>query len=238
MIYLMHGSATEKARTKTRDLTDALRKKKPDATYFRVTSANYFETPLSFLAAGQGLFESKYVVFFDNIFESKDIKEEVLGSLKEIKESDNIFIFLEGELDKKTLDKIEKYAAKVQEFEATASKKKNDYNPFALSDAILTKDKKSLWMLLIEAKKRGGAPEETHGIIWWQVKAMKMARISKEVSETDLSPFVYSKAKRAEKNFSDQEIDSSLFSLVSMYHEAHRGNVDLWDELEKWALKI
>jgi DNA polymerase III delta subunit len=237
MLYVMHGTGYEKARSRTRDLTDALQKKKPDVVFFRVTNLNYAENPLSFLVAGQGLFESKYIVLLDNLFESKDIKEEIVGALKEIKASDNIFILLEKEIDKKTLDKLEKHSEKVQEFSSSEAKKRNDYNPFAISDAILNRDKKSLWMIILDAKKRGGAPEETHGIIWWQVKAMKLARETPDAKDADLSPFVYAKAKKVEKNFSDEEINKMAFDLVAMYHEAHRGAVDLWDELEKWGLK-
>ena len=61
MIYLMHGSDYEKSRDKTRSLTDALKTKRPDALFYRITSQNYKENPLSSLVAGQGLFESKYI---------------------------------------------------------------------------------------------------------------------------------------------------------------------------------
>ena len=98
MIYLMHGTAYEKARTKARELTDTLQKKKPDALFYRVTSLNFFEQSLELLVSGQGLFSSKYIVLLDNVFDSKEIKEEVIGVLKEIAESENVFIFLEKEI--------------------------------------------------------------------------------------------------------------------------------------------
>ena len=238
MIYLMHGSNTEKARDKTRALTDALRTKKPDALFYRITSQNYAENPLAFLVAGQGLFASKYIVFFDNVFESKEIKEEIMDALAEVKSSENIFIFLERELDKKTLDKLTKYAEKVQEFTAAALAKKKKYNLFAISDALLSKDKKRLWMLLMEAKKKGNAAEEIHGIIWWQVKALKLAADSRAAKEADLSPFVFSKAKAASAEFSSGEIAAMMSALVKMYHDAHRGEGDLWVEMERWGLSL
>ena len=238
MIYLMHGTAHEKARTKARELTDTLRAKKPDALFYRITPLNFTEQPLEFLVVGQGLFASKYIVLLDNVFESKDFKEEVVGALKEIAESENVFIFLEKEIDKKTLEKLEKHATKTQVFNTTEIKKKPEFNAFALSDAFLARDKKRLWEILLETKKRGGAPEETHGLLWWQVKALAVATQSKTADEADLSPFVFSKAKRAEKIFGEEEINSMLFSLVTMYHEAHRGNVDLWIEMEKWILQL
>jgi DNA polymerase III delta subunit len=238
MIYLMHGSHHEKARDKARALTDALKARRPDALFYRITTENYEENPIASLIAQQGLFESKYIVFYDNVFESKEIKEEILGALPEIKESDNIFMFLEKELDKKSVEKITKHAEKVQEFTATEPKKKKEYNPFAISDALLTKDKKKLWMILMEAKKKGNAAEEIHGIIWWQVKALKLASVAKDAKEADLSPYVFSKTKAAAHNFSHEQIGGMLFDLVTMYHEAHRGEADLWVEIERWGLRM
>ena len=234
----MHGNEIEKARTKTRDLTDALRKKRPDALFYRITSQSFEEQPLEFLVAGQGLFESKYIVFYDNLFESKEIKEKVVDALEEIAASENVFIFLEKELDKKTLTKFQKHATKIQNFEETKKKEKVAFNPFGISDALVSRDKKRLWMLLLEAKKKGSAAEEIHGIIWWQVKSLKLAIDSKDAAESGLSPFVFSKAKAGVKNFDEKELATLAHELVTMYHDAHRGTVDLWNEMEKLVLKV
>lgn len=234
----MHGTDHKKARDKTRALTDALQKKKPDALFYRITTQNYAENPIESLVSGQGLFESKYIVFYDNIFESKEIKEKITGALADIKKSDNIFIFLEKEIDKKTLDKMTKCAEKVQEFTASETKTKKEYNPFAISDALHARDKKRLWMLLLEAKKKGNAAEEIHGIIWWQVKVLKLVSISRDAKEADLSPFVFSKAKVAAGNFSEEQIVGMLSDLVAMYHDAHRGEKDFWVEMERWVLGL
>ena len=59
-----------------------------------------------------------------------------------------------------------------------------------------------------------------------------------DLSGIELSPFVFSKAKSASKGFSDKQIDGILFDLVSMYHDAHRGEKDLWMEMERWGLRI
>jgi len=206
--------------------------------FYRITSQNYAENPLESLVAGQGLFASKYIVFYDSIFESKDIKEEVVGALAEIKASENIFIFLEKGLDKKTLEKFSKYAEKVQEYDETEKAKKKEYNPFAISDALLSKDKKQLWMLLMEAKKKGNAAEEIHGIIWWQIKVLKLSMGAKDAKEAELSPFVFSKAKAASGDFTVRQTDAMLSDLVTMYHDAHRGEKDLWVEMERWGLAL
>lgn len=238
MIYAVYGSEYEKARLKARELVSALQKKKPDALLYRITSLDFSEHSLPDLVGGQGLFESKYIVFFDSLFESKEIKTEVVSVLSEIAASDNVFIFLEKELDKKTLGEIEKHSAKVQVFDKAKKEDKKEFNVFALSDALLSRDKKKLWALLMEAKKKGGAPEEIHGTLWWQIKSLQIARVSKTAEEAELSPFVFSKAKRAEKMFSDIEMTKIMKDFVEMYHDAHRGIVNLWGEMEKWVLKL
>ena len=63
-----------------------------------------------------GLFENKYIIFLDKIFENEEIKEFILDKIKNIAESDNIFILLEEKVDKKTLTKIEKHAQKYRSF--------------------------------------------------------------------------------------------------------------------------
>jgi DNA polymerase III delta subunit len=234
----MHGNEIEKARTKTRDLTNALRSKRPDAFFYRITSQSFGEQPLEFLVAGQGLFESKYIVFYDNVLESREIKDQILEALEEIASSDNVFIFLEKDLDKKILEKLGKHATKIQAFEKVQTKQKQAYNPFGVSDAFAGRDKKRLWTLLLEAKKQGGAPEEIHGVLWWQVKALALAQQTNSAVEAGLSSFVFSKAKAAAKSFSQKELSVFSYDLVTMYHEAHRGGVDLWSEMEKLALRV
>ncbi len=238
MIYFIYGNEYEKARLKARELTESLQKKRPDAVFFRISSLDYAEHSLADLVAGQGLFESKYVVFFDNLFEAKEIKEEVIRNLKDIAGSENVFIFLEKELDKKTLDVVEKHAQKVQLIEQLKEKKKSEYNPFALSDAFVARDKKRLWMLLIEAKGRGSVAEEVHGMLWWQVKSMALVAQARDAAEAGISPFVFTKTKSALKSYSESEIKGMLFRLASMYHDAHRGIIDFWNEMERWVLEI
>ncbi len=245
MIYFLYGNEHEKARLKARELTETLQKKKPDAVFFRINALNFKDNSLDGLVSGQGLFESKYIVFFDNLFESKEVKEMVVGYIKEITASDNVFIFLEKEVDKKTLTIFEKYSTKIQAFESEKEKKKSDYNPFALSDAFNSKDKKKTWALLLEAKRRGGAPEEVHGLLWWQVKTLATVSKTKDDAEAlllsgqaGISPFVFTKSKQALRFYTESEINTMLFNLVTMYHEAHRGTVDLWNEMEKWILRL
>src|SRR6185369_9649773 len=100
MIYFYQGEDITKGREKANALVDSLQKKKPDASVFRMNSENFDIARLSEYVESQGLFSNKYIVFLDRLSEDKNIKEEFIDKLKEIQESENIFIILEGKLDK------------------------------------------------------------------------------------------------------------------------------------------
>lgn len=217
MIYFLHGTNIEKGRSKAHDLVTSLQKKKPDASFFKMSAENWNEAELQEYALGQGLFESKYIIFLDRVCEDKKIKEDFLEHIKVLAESANIFIILEGKLDKATIGKIEKKSEKTQEFIAP-EKKKEDYNAFALADAVGRRDRKNAWMLYREAIDRGEAAEALHGMMFWKVKTMLM----------NSYPGAYSK----------DELYSLADRLVTTYHDSRRGVHELETGVEALILGL
>ena len=116
MIYFYYGTDIDSARKKANVTIDSLLAKKPDATLIKMAQEDLQEGRITELAGGQALFSEKYIVFFYKTFENKENKEIILKHIKEIGTSENIFIFVEGKMDKAGLAKIEKSAEKVQEF--------------------------------------------------------------------------------------------------------------------------
>ena len=242
MIYLLYGSDTEKARTKLHELVAGLIKKKPDASHTVLSDESFSENILEEYMGGAGLFSQKMIVEALNVFRNKDAKEIIVKKLKEIKESENIFVFLEGELDKKTLEKFEKNSEKIQEFAEARPRgeasPRLEFNIFSLTDTLGRRDKKNLWVLYTKAKMEEKADEEIHGILFWQVKSMLVASKSKSASEAGLKPFVYDKSRQMASNFKAGELEKTSMKLVSMYHDAHRGICDFSDALEKFILEL
>jgi DNA polymerase III delta subunit len=244
VIYLIHGSDFEKARAKMRELRDALAAKKPDATQVRIDSESFSLARLAELAASAGLFEDRSIVTVDRVCVDKDAKAALVGLLDDLKASPNIFILLEGELDKTTLAKIEKRAEKIQEFsEAKPTAKsgksgKGENNFFALADALGRRDRKELWVLYRKAINAGAVPEELHGILFWQVKSTILAKESASAAEAGLNPFVYKKASAFAGSFTAEELTVLSSNLVSMYHDAHRGIVDFETALELFVVEL
>src|SRR4051812_12222083 len=132
MIYLLYGNDTDKARSKLHDLVQSLLKKKPDATHRRMNDETFNESELDELISSLGLFSSKSITEFDMVFRKKEAKETLMERLPDIAASENVFVFLEGELLKKDLTRFEKYSEKVQEFSVATQAAKKDFNVFSL----------------------------------------------------------------------------------------------------------
>src|SRR6185369_6541690 len=238
MLYVLHGTDVEKAREKSHALFDALKAKKPDAAAGTITMEDITLDKLDELTQSQGLFENKQIILMDRTLENKDVREVMLEKIDAIAESPNIFIIFEGKLTKEVLKKLEKRAEKITEYEATEGPAKKEGSFFALADALGSRNRAELWVLLREALDADAAPEEIHGILFWQAKSLALAAKTGSAAEAGLNPFIYGKAKRYVSNFKTGEIDALLSKLVHMYHRAHRGQASFEIELEKLALDI
>ncbi len=244
MIYFYYGTDAESARKKARATADSLLAKKPDAAFVKIGDEEISSAKLEELSKGQALFLSKFIIYFYRTFENKGNKEIIMKYVKEIGASENIFIFAEGKMDKASLSKIEKYAEKAEEFSKpekskerkTAAEGKISFFEFA--DAFGRKDKKNLWVMFQDALAEDMAAEEIHSMLFWEMKNLLLAKSSKSAAEAGMSPFPYQKAKGYLKNFKDGELERVSLKLVSMYHEAHRGNADFLAGLEKLILEL
>ena len=163
MLYVIYGTDTHKARKKLHELLDLAEKKRPGAEIFKITSENWGEAQFDELLVSRGLFEQKYTVVLDNLFEKKDIKDYVMDRLEEVAGSEQIFLILDGKIDAPSLKALEKHAKQVQGF-AKAESSKPAYNIFSITDGLLQKDKKRLWVSYLDFLRKGAAPEEIHGI--------------------------------------------------------------------------
>jgi len=239
MLYVLHGRDTQRGREKLGSLLESLYKKKPDASVIRVDDEQFDALALDELISGQGLFERKQIIVFDNVFRNTVAMEVVSQSLKDIASSQNIFILFEEMLDKKILSKFQKHAEKIQEFDKKDSEvAKKSFDIFSLTDAFGKRDKKKLWVLYQKARIHNVSNEEVHGILFWQIKSMLLARSAPNAKEAGLNPFVYKKAIAFQSNYSDAELKALSAALISIYHDARRGIHDLGISLERFVLDM
>ncbi len=218
MIYFYYGSDRQAIQKKSRAAFDNLQQKKPDASFVSFDSDSLTLADLEALVGSQGLFEHKIVAKLADILANKEIADDVLKMLPKMKETENIIVWSESELLKAPLEKIKKNAEKVTLLDAGAKSAKKDFNVFALSDALAARDRKKLWALLVEAFKKGNAPEAIHGTLWWKLKTIAISG--------------------ARNKWPEKDLDDALSAFVDMYHKAHRGESDFEVSLEKFALGV
>ena len=249
MIYFYYGNDRVKAREKAHEVWEVMKKKRPGAEFFRVTSETWDQAVFEGYCSGMGLFEKKFIVFADNLFDKPEAKDFVLSSLQNIAQSENGFVFLEAKLDAPTVKKVEKCATKIEKFEQKDKGRKfsvdgggslslGDFNIFSLGDAFGQRNKKILWTLFQNALDRGISSEEINGILFWQTKSIILAKKGTSPAETGLAPFVFSKSKRYAENFTQEELNKFSRNFISVYHDAHRGVRDFETALEMLILGI
>jgi DNA polymerase III delta subunit len=240
MLYLYYGTDQEQARMRLRSAIERLRTRAPDASYARITPEEAERLDMPDLLGGQGLFYRKRIVVFDGILENTSVREVIMEQLPNMAASEHIFFILEGTLIAPTVKKLEKYAAKVQAYNPSISGQgaAKQYSPFALSDALLTRDSRALWISYCRARVAGHAPESLLGTLFWGAKTLALAARSESPEEAGLKPFVFSKAKRGLKHYRVEEVDALVKNLAILPHEARRTGEGLEYALERFVLGI
>lgn len=236
MIYFLYGTDSNRARTKLHELLELAEKKRPNSELFKITTENWSESQFDELLVSQGLFESKYTVVLDNLFEKKDYKIYIMDKLENMRDSEQIFLVLEGIIDAASLKKIEKFSKQAQEFVKKEDKKQN-LNIFFITEGLVQKDKKKLWISYIDLLSKGAGPEEIHGILFWQVKNMLLSSLSGSQIDTSLSPFVYKNALTGARKYRTEELKEMSSQLVGMTHKVRQGEGELEIMMEKWILE-
>ncbi len=237
MIYLFTGTDSKKSFEKASQLFVNLKEKKPEATFLSFDEEEISLSILDELISSQGLFSKKIVAYLKCPLERADINKEILKKIKLLKESENIFVWVEKELnaseEKVLTENSEKHLVSTGK-----QKEKEDFNIFALTEAFGRKDKFKLWTLILDAYTKGKSAEEIQGVLFWQAKSIALSKNENTAEGAGLKPFSFTKAKQFGNNFSDEEINTALKKLVEIYHEAHLGRVNFEMALEEFALSL
>ncbi|MCA9363332.1 hypothetical protein KC851_03350 [Candidatus Kaiserbacteria bacterium] len=224
-------------RKRVRDAADSYIDKNfpTDGTLTTIEGAEYELGMLNDALGATSLFGGVEWFVVDTPAANKDCVEEVKEALAAMAESPNTFIILEESLLAAAKKTYTQHATEITEFKTD----KTDYfNAFSLAEALAQKDKRKLWVLLQEAKLSGMREEEIIGIIWWQLKSLRLAANTKTAKEAGMKDFPYNKAKRALSKFSNERIEELSQSLLTLYHDGHAGVRYLDIALERWVLKV
>lgn len=236
MLYFIYGNI-QKASAKGSELIEKMLAKRPDSEVFNISGDEWSGRQVEEWLSSHTLFCPKYIVRMSRLFEDEEVGKEALKKLKEFQESDHVFIWIEGDVKKKELEKIEKVSEKVQCFAEVKKSAPREMDIFEVADALGERNAKKLWILCLEKMKKY-SPEEVHGTLWWQIKSMAIAIKAKDAKESGLKPYVYNKAKNYAKNYSPEELENLLDIFYEIYHEARTAGADLETRLEKVCLSI
>ena len=233
MLKVFYGNDTVKVREAALSFIDGELEK--EASLETIDADNYEPGVFADAAGGVSLFGGETLYLIDTPSTDKEMYEDVVDKLETFAASDHTFVIIEGSLLAPEKKKFAKHAKSLEEFKASAGER---FNTFALADALSRKDKKSLWLLLHEARLSGIALEEIVGVLWWQLKTLRLAALTQSASEAGLKPFPYQKAKRSLSKFKENELENLSRSLLSLQHDSRLGLNELDVALERWVLRV
>lgn len=233
MLQVFYGTDQITVRQKAHAALDlALGEEK---VFTRIEADSYEPGLLTAISSTASLFSPRLVYLLESPSADSIFWEDFLKTVDGLGESLHVFIVIEQTLlaaDKKS---IAKHASVVEEYKKVAGQ---SFNPFVLAEALSTKDKRSLWLLLQEAKRNGSSAEEIIGMLWWQLKAIRLAGATRTHEEAGMKEYPYKKAKSALRVFPLPLVEEKSRTLLSLYHEGHKGRRDIDIALEEWVLML
>jgi DNA polymerase III delta subunit len=204
-------------------------------TYHTIDTDNFEPGMVADAVGATSLFGETEWYLIDEPSQDEEFGAEVERSLEMLGDSPNQFVIIEAKLTASKRKLYEQYASDSKELSVEKTTK---LNPFQMAEALAQKDKRRLWVLLQEAKMSGMREEEIIGILWWQLKTLRLATITSTAQEAGMKDFPYNKAKQALGKFNRGEIEALSSSLLKVYHDGHAGVRPIDLGLERWALTI
>ncbi len=233
MLLVYYGDDVMKVRTEALKKANSLLSGDGEVVF--VSHENASTEMLRDIPNSASLFRPHEVFILDTLSDDEILFETLIELLSVLQDSRNQCIIIERTLTPKQQKLFTEHAEKVEQFLGNGKKA---FNVFGLSDALCARDKKTLWILLQEATREGKTSEELIGTIFWQLKILRLAEITKNATEADQKSFVYDKAKRALSKYKQGELTTLSHELIVLYHKGHMGMCVLPHALESWILKL
>jgi hypothetical protein len=108
--------------------------------------------------------------------------DEMLGLAEVFAESPHVFYFEEEKLLKAETTALEKAGAKIEKQEKV-EKAARGFDPYGVTYALGAKDRKKLWLALIQSFRAGEKPEAVAGLMAWKARNMGDAKLSRTLVE-------------------------------------------------------
>jgi DNA polymerase III delta subunit len=233
MLHLFYGNDTIAVRQKVHDFTGIEEKK--GIKIEKIEIDNYAEGIFTDIVGAVSLFGEQALYIIDTPSGKTEMYEDVISNLEAFADSENTFVIIEEALLAPAKKKFQKHTETMEECKSAASER---FNAFGMADSLSKKDKKTLWLQLQEAKQSGLSAEEIIGTLWWQLKSLRLAKLTTSASQAGMKDFPYNKSKRALGTFKEGELERLSKGLLTVYHDGHLGKVDIDIALERWMLTL
>jgi len=226
MLEVFYGSDTGRVRAAA---LAAARTRAPEL----ITPEEYQPGQLADAISRASLFGEARVIVIDTPTDA--LATELANHLPDLAQSSDRFIVIEGTLLAPAKKRYQKHTSDLTEYTAP---KAAPFNTFRLAEALARKDKKALWLDYQAARQAGVPVESIIGILWWQLKTLRLAALTQSAAEAGLKDFPYRKAKEALRAIPPTEATRLSRELLTIYHQGHAGQVDLPIALERWLLTL
>lgn len=229
MLQVYFGTDTDAVRQAAWAAARAASTEAPDV----LSSDGYEAGQLGALVGGASLFGATRVIIIDT--PTEQLATDLPPLLDAMAAGVDTYIIIEGPLLAAAKKGYAKHTSELHESKAVAAER---FNTFALADALASRNKKQLWLLLQQATAAGIAAEEIIGVLWWQLKSLRLAALTSSATEAGMKDFPYNKAKRALATLPPVAAERLSHELLTIYHAGHAGKTDLSLALEQWVLTL
>lgn len=247
MIYLLYGKDDFRAKQKLRELTQALLAKKGEQgrfSFFEIDEDSFNKDELKQLINSHHLFGEKNLVALKNVLQNKEAKDFCAKNISAIASSENIFLFLEKDIEENIFEHFKTHSAKILEFKKQEKPEQKNTDIFKFTDALAQKNKRVAWLWLQTLLARGESEEEIFWKIFWQLKNIAATKPHQDKTPEALAkilkihPFVAKKNLAATRVFGEKEISQLTQNLIEIYRENRFNKIELSLGIERLILQF
>ena len=195
MLYVFCGDRYT-AREHSKEFVNICKKKRPMAEYIYLSTV-FDKHSLEELLLSQGLFENKYIVFFDEVLSDTTYSKYLLDNLEEYQESDHAFVVFEPDLNIKQEKVFKSSGATIKRSKEEKAIEKDTRELFSFLDVFLRLNKTKTLSTFYKLLYKKTSASSILNILMWQLKTIALVENTKSASQTNLKPFVYTKSKTA-----------------------------------------
>lgn len=180
----------------------------------------YTEAEVGHLKESQPLFGGKNTILLTEVLESDVVKK---GDVEEFAASSNLFVAACGDLSPERIEALKKDGARLKKIEIPKKAPEvnsRDFNVFALTDALLARDRKRGWLLFHEALLGGIAAQEILFKYLWAIKGVMAAKFAQgEMAAFGFAGYPATKSLQAAGKYTGDELRRMYAALTKIYHE-------------------